>query len=89
MYLDELKDIIEGKSNQSNLGKTLVVAKCLTTLSIDTGKFVAKNAPTVLGVAWKIRQELVEAIEHEYMLYKKEQKQHEFEENIKRILQKK
>lgn len=85
MDTKEIELIIDGKSNKSTGGQVWAVTKFLTSATWLTGKFIAKNTPTVLGVAWEIKKEMNEAIVEEYQQYKKEQKELELEEKIKMI----
>ena len=56
MNTKELELILEGKSKKSTAGQIFTIAKCLTQFAWIGTKFVAKNTPTVLGVAWQIKK---------------------------------
>lgn len=81
----ELELILNGKSNKSTAGKIWTITKLLTAGTWCTGKFIAKNTPVVLGVAWDVKKEITSTIAEEYNNYKKEQKQLALEEKIKML----
>lgn len=70
MNTKKLEDVLIGTSNKSTAGKVWTITKILSIFGWNTRKFIAKNTPTVLGVAWEI---------------KKEQKELEMEDKIKML----
>ena len=56
MNTKELELILEGKSSKSKTGQAWTIFKCLSIFTWSTGKFIVKNTPTVLGVAWQIKK---------------------------------
>lgn len=88
MDTKELELILDGKSRKSTAGKVWTITKFLSSASWLTGKFIVKNAPTVLGAAWEIKKEISETIVDEYTKVRKEQKELEIENQIKMLSQK-
>ncbi|MAD41920.1 MAG: hypothetical protein CL623_05960 [Arcobacter sp.] len=88
MNTKELEKIIDGTSKKSTAGKVWTITKLLSSATWITGKFIAKNTPTVLGAAWEIKKEINEVIVDEYQSYKKEQKELEMDERIKMLTHK-
>lgn len=88
MNTKELEDVLLGTSNKSTAGKVWTITKFLSILGWSTGKFIAKNTPTVIGVALEIKKEINETIVNEYHDYKKEKKELEIEEKIKMLTSK-
>ena len=85
MNTKELELILEGKSKKSTAGQIFTIAKCLTQFAWIGTKFVAKNTPTVLGVAWQIKKEISNEIAQGIHEYKQEQRQLALEEKIKAL----
>lgn len=83
MNTKELEEIIDGTSKKSTAGKFWTITKCLSIFGWCTGKFIVKNTPTVLGVAWEIKKGISEAIVETHNEYVKEQKELEIENQIK------
>ena len=85
MNTKELELIIDGKSNQSTAGKVWTVTKFITAFTWCTGKFIAKNAPTAIGIAWEIKEEVSQEIAIGIHEISKKQKQLKMEEKIKML----
>ena len=85
MNTKKLELILEGKSKKSTAGQIFTIAKCLTQFAWIGTKFVAKNTPTVLGVAWQIKKEISNEIAQGIHEYKQEQRQLALEEKIKAL----
>jgi len=85
MNTKELELIIDGKSNQSTAGKVWTVTKFLSEFTWCTGKFIAKNAPTAIGIAWEIKKEVSQEITIGIHEIAKKQKQIKMEEKIKML----
>lgn len=85
MNTKELELILEGKSKKSTAGQIFTIAKCLTQFAWIGTKFVAKNTPTVLGVAWQIKKEISNEIAQGIHEYKQEQRQLALDEKIKAL----
>jgi hypothetical protein len=62
--------------------------KICTKFGWCASKFIVKNTPTVLGVAWEVKKEISSVIEEEIHAYKKEKKELEMEEKIKMLTHK-
>jgi aspartate/tyrosine/aromatic aminotransferase len=85
MNTKELELILDGKSTQSTSGQVWTITKFLTGALWCTSKFVVKNTPAALGMAWEVKKEISNEIAqgiHEYQL---EQKQLELENQIKQL----
>ena len=85
MNTKELELILEGKSKKSTAGQVFTIAKCLTQVAWISSKFIVKNTPTVLGVAWQIKKEISNEIAQGIHEYKQEQRQLALEEKIKAL----
>lgn len=85
MNTKELELIIEGKSSKSTSGQVWTIFKCLSIFTWGTGKFIVKNTPTVLGVAWQVKKEISSEIAQGIHEYKQEQKLLALEEKIKEL----
>ncbi len=59
--------------------------KVCTKFGWCTGKFIVKNTPTVLGVAWEVKKEISEGIVDAHGKYIKEKKEQEMEDKIKML----
>ncbi len=78
----EIEKIIDGKTNRSNLGKAWTITKFLSAVTWLTGKFIVKNTPTILGVAWEAKKEFSRNIADLPNQYDKAQKKIKIEEKI-------
>ena len=85
MDTKELELILEGKSKKSTTGQVWTITKCLSIFTWNVGKFVVKNTPTVLGVAWQVKKEISNEIAQSIHEYKQEQRQLALEEKIKTL----
>ena len=85
MNTKELELILEGKSKKSTAGQIFTIAKCLTQFAWIGTKFVAKNTPTVLGVAWQIKKEISNEIALGIHEIRQEQRQLALDEKIKAL----
>jgi hypothetical protein len=85
MDTKELELILEGKSNKSTVGQVFTIAKCLTQFTWIGSKFIVKNTPTVLGVAWQIKKEISNEIAQGIQEARQEQKQLALDEKIKAL----
>jgi len=85
MNTKELELILEGKSKKSTAGQVFTIAKCLTQFAWIGSKFIVKNTPTVLGVAWQVKKEISNEIAQGIHEYKQEQRQLALEEKIKSL----
>ena len=85
MDTKELELILEGKSKKSTAGQVWTITKCLSIFTWYVGKFVVKNTPTVLGVAWQVKKEISNEIAQGIHEYKQEQRQLALEEKIKAL----
>ena len=85
MNTKELELILEGKSNKSTAGKVFTIAKCLTQCAWIGSKFIVKNTPTVLGVAWQIKKEISNEIAQGIHEVRQEQRQLALNEKIKAL----
>ena len=85
MNTKELELILEGKSNKSTAGQVWTITKCLSIFTWYVGKFVVKNTPTVLVVAWQVKKEISNEIAQGIHEYKQEQRQLALEEKIKAL----
>jgi hypothetical protein len=85
MNTKELELILEGKSKKSTTGQVFTIVKCLSIFTWCVGKFVVKNTPTVLGVAWQVKKEISNEIAQGIHEYKQEQRQLALDEKIKAL----
>jgi hypothetical protein len=85
MNTKELELILNGKSNKSTAGQVFTIAKCLTQFAWIGSKFIVKNTPTVIGVAWQIRNEISNGIAQAIHETQQEQRQLALEEKIKAL----
>lgn len=85
MNTKELELILEGKSKKSTAGQIWTITKCLSIFTWCVGKFIVKNTPTVLGVAWQVKKEISNEIAQSIHEYKQEQRQLALEEKIKTL----
>ena len=85
MNTKELELILEGKSSKSTTSQIFTIAKCLTQFAWTGSKFIVKNTPTILGVAWQIKKEISNEIAQDIHEYKQEQRQLALEEKIKAL----
>ena len=85
MNTKELELILEGKSSKSTTSQIFTIAKCLTQFAWIGSKFIVKNTPTILGVAWQIKKEISNEIAQDIHEYKQEQRQLALEEKIKAL----
>ena len=58
MNTKELELILDGKSKKSTAGQVWTITKCLSIFTWCVGKFIVKNTPTVIGVAWQVKKEI-------------------------------
>ena len=79
------RETLEGKSKKSTAGQIWTITKCLSIFTWCVGKFVVKNTPTVLGVAWQVKKEISNEIAQGINEYKQEQRQLALEEKIKEL----
>lgn len=82
MNTKEIELILDGKSRKSTAGQIWCVTKFLTGALWGTTKFVAKNTPAALGMAWEVKKEISNAIAEEIHEARREQKQLALEEKI-------
>lgn len=75
MNTKELELILDGKSKKSTAGKVWTVTKVLSIFTWCTGKFILKNAPTAIGIAWEVKKEISNEIVNGINAIRKEQKQ--------------
>ena len=85
MNTKELELILEGKSSKSTTEQVFTIVKCLTQCAWIGSKFIVKNTPTVLGVAWQVKKEISNEIAQSIHEYKQEQRQLALEEKIKTL----
>ena len=85
MDTKELELILEGKSSKSTSGQVWTIFKCLSIFTWGTGKFIVKNTPTVLGVAWQIKKEISNEIAQSIHEVRQEQRQLALDEKIKAL----
>ena len=85
MDTKELELILEGKSKKSTAGQVWTITKCLSIFTWCVGKFIVKNTPTVLGIAWQVKKEISNEIAQGIHEYKQEQKLLALEEKIKEL----
>ena len=85
MNTKELELILEGKSNKSTAGQVFTIAKCLTQCAWIGSKFIVKNTPTVLGIAWQIKKEISNEIVQSIHEVRQEQRQLALDEKIKAL----
>ena len=85
MNTKELELILEGKSNKSTAGQVFTIAKCLTQCTWIGSKFIVKNTPTVLGIAWQIKKEISNEIVQSIHEVRQEQRQLALDEKIKAL----
>lgn len=85
MNTKELELILEGKTNKSTAGQVFTIAKYLTKFAWIGSKFVVKNTPTVLGVAWEIKKEISNEIAQSIHEARQEQRQLALDEKIKAL----
>ena len=88
MDTKELELMINGKSEKSTLGKIWTLTKILSIFTWSTGKFIAKNTPTAVGIAWEVKKEVSQEITAVIQEVIKEQKQLKLDEEIKQLSQK-
>lgn len=72
----------------SLIGEVWNATKVCTKFGWYTGKFIVKNTPTVLGVAWEVKKEITDGIVDVHNQYLKEKKEQEMEDAIKMLTHK-
>lgn len=82
MNTKEIELILDGKSQQSTTGQIWSVTKFLTGLLWCSSKFVVKNTPAAIGMAWEIKKELSSVITEEIHAIRKEQKKLALEKKL-------
>ena len=85
MDTEELKRILEGKSNNSTASKLWTITKCISSFAWIGSKFVAKNTPTVLGAAWQIKKEISQGVSQVIHEAQQEHRKLELEKKINNI----
>ncbi len=85
MNTKELELIIVGKSEKSTASQIWTITKCLSIFTWGVSKFIVKNTPTVIGVAWQIKKEISNEIVQSIQDIKQEQKQIALENKIKEL----
>lgn len=82
MNTKEIELILDGKSNKSTSSQVWSITKFLTGFLWCSTKFVAKNIPAALGMAWEVKKEISNTIAEEINTARKKQKQLELEQKI-------
>lgn len=77
--------IIKGKNDNSTASQVWSITKFLSSFLWCSTKFVFKNTPTALGMAWEVKKEISNAIAEEIQEAKKQQKQIALEEKIMQL----
>ena len=85
MNTKELELILEDKSSKSTTDQVFTIVKCLTQCAWIGSKFIVKNTPTVLGVAWQIKKEISNEIAQGIHEVRQEQRQLALDEKIKAL----
>ena len=85
MNTKEIELILNGKSTKSTAGQAWSVTKFITGALWCSTKFVAKNTPAAIGMAWEVKKEISNSIAKEIEQTKKEQQQLELDNKIAQL----
>ena len=83
--LDELEKIVNGNVQKSTGSVLWTITKLFSKCTWFGTKFIVKNTPAALGMAWEVKKEISNEISNSIAEAKKERKMLELENEIKAL----